>query len=418
MTPARVAFLLLAFAPAPQPRPSASLSDWPCWRGADRSGVSRDKGLLPAWPAEGPRLLWTIEDLGEGYSAPSIVGDHVFVMGTGGNDELLLAYSAKDGKRLWSAKLGKMGDNKGPRYPGPKGTPSADGAKLYALGSDGDLVCASIRDGTIAWRKHLRTDFDGVPGSWGYSESVLIDGNTLVCTPGGRKAAILGLDKTSGRTLWQTTVEGTNAAGSSSPVVAQVGKTRLSVHFMAGGLVGVDVRTGKRLWSHTKNLGTMSAATPIVRGTDLFHTASSRSKGGDLLLRMTGDDKGVSISEVYLKRNVMNAHGGMVHVGECVYGTNDQGELMCLDFKTGDVRWRHRSVGRGSLVVADGRIYLRGEAGQMVLAEVNAERYVQKGQFTQSRRSKIETFAHPVVAGGRLYLRDGPYLFCYDLKGK
>jgi outer membrane protein assembly factor BamB len=397
----------------------AQAADWPGWRGPDRTGVSHEKGLLSSWPKGGPPLVWTAEGFGEGYSPPSVVGPRLYVMGAVGGEEHLFAHRVSDGKRLWSLRAGKVGPNDGPQYPGPRSSPTVDGDRVYAVGSDGDLLCAEAESGKLLWRKQFKTEFDGAPGAWAYCESVLIDGDLLVCTPGGPKAAMLGLDKMSGKTVWQTPIEDGHVAGFASPVVAQVGKVKLYVQFMGAALVGVDARTGRQLWRYRKNVGGVCANTPVVDGDLVFSTAAGTpGAGGDALLQMTADEKGgVSVKQVYLKRNLMTHHGGVVLHGGHLYGTGSTG-LICMEMKTGDVKWRDRSVGSGSLIIADGHVYLRGTGGQMALVEANAAKYVEKGRFTQAKRSRFPTFTHPVIADGRLYLRDGPYLFCYDVRAR
>jgi outer membrane protein assembly factor BamB len=201
--------------------------------------------------------------------------------------------------------------------------------------------------------------------------------------------------------------------------VAQVGKVRLYVQFMGAALVGVDAKTGAQLWRYRKNVGGVCANTPIVDGDLVFSTAAGTAgAGGDALLQMTADEKGgVSIKQVYLKRNLMPHHGGVVLFGGYLYGTGSTG-LICVEMKSGEVKWRDRSIGSGSLLIADGPVYLRGTGGQVALVEANAEKYIEKGRFSQPKRSRFPVFTHPVLTDGKLYLRDGPYLFCYDVKAK
>jgi outer membrane protein assembly factor BamB len=394
---------------------SVGAADWPGWRGPDRTGVSAEKGLLPAWPEGGPKLLWSATGLGGGYSSPAVVGGRIYVMGSKDGDEYVRALSVKDGKPLWAVKIGKVGENTGPNYPGPRATPTVRGGRLWTLGSDGDLVCLHTEDGKLVWRKHLERDFEGVRGTWAYSESPLIDGDLLVCTPGGDSATMLALAKDTGKVVWRAAKEDANGAGYASAVVAHAGKRKLYVQFLGAGVIGVDAKTGKLLFWYRRNVGNISAVTPIYHDGHVFATASAVSTaGGDALLRLVETDGGVEAKEVYLGRDLMTAHGGVVRLGEYLYGTG-KGGLVCLEFRTGKVKWRHRSIGQGSLLAADGRLYLRGTQGQMALVEASPEGYREKGRFTQPRRTRFATFAHPVVANGRLYLRDDDLLFCYDL---
>jgi outer membrane protein assembly factor BamB len=389
--------------------------DWPGWRGPDRTGVSAEKGLLAAWPQEGPKLLWSITGLGGGYASPAVVGERIFVMGSRDGDEYVQARSVRDGKPLWAVKVGKVGKNRGPNYPGPRATPTVEGGRLWTLGSDGNLVCLRTEDGQLVWRKHLERDFQGARPTWAYCESPLIDGDLLICTPGGPDATMLALAKDTGEPVWKTAKEDLNVAGHASAVVAHAGKRKLYVQFIGPGVLGVDAKTGQLLFFYRGNVGGASANTPVYHDGHVFATAGGLgSAGGDALLALVETAGGVAAREVYLRRNLMTFHGGVVRVGEYLYGTG-KGGLVCLEFRTGQVKWRHRSVGEGSLLAAGGRLYLRGTKGQVALVEASPEGYRERGRFEQPERTGFATFAHPVVANGRLYLRDDDLLFCYDI---
>jgi outer membrane protein assembly factor BamB len=415
MTSRALAALLLLACPV---LPSIRAGDWPGWRGPERTGVSADKGLLAAWPKEGPKLLWSITGLGGGYASPAVVGDRIFVMGSKDGDEYVRALSVKDGKPLWAVKIGKVGENTGPNYPGPRATPTIQDGRLWTLGSDGDLVCLRTEDGKLVWRKHLESDFEGARGYWAYCESPLIDGEVLICTPGGPSATMLALAKDTGKLVWKTAKEETNVAGYASAIVAHAGKRKLYVQFIGPGVIGVDARTGKLLFWYRRNVGSVSAVTPIYHDGHIFATAGGvDGAGGAALLKLVETDGGVEAKEVYLNRNLMTFHGGVVRLGDYLYGTGNAG-LVCLELRTGKVKWRHRSIGQGSLLAAEGRLYLRGTQGQMALVEASPEGYREKGRFSQPKRTRFATFAHPVVANERLYLRDDDLLFCYDIAEK
>lgn len=311
-------------------------ADWPGWRGPDRTGVSPETGLLRTWPANGPRLLWKAAGLGEGYAAPSVVGGKLYVLGTKGNEEYIIALAVEDGKQLWSTKIGIVGENIGPNYPGPRSTPTVDKDLLYALGSDGDLVCLTTATGKVVWRKHLGKDFEGNRGTWAYAESVLIDGDVLVCTPGGPSAVLVALSKNTGAVIWKAQVPDGNQAGYSSVIIARVGDVKQYVQFLGPGLVGFDARDGRFLWEYTKHTGGISAATPVFHDGRIFTSAAGvgGNAGGDALLRLTLDKGKPGIKEVYFSRALTNFHGGVVRLGEHLYGTNNSG-LVCLDFKSG-----------------------------------------------------------------------------------
>jgi outer membrane protein assembly factor BamB len=415
--------LVLACLGGDKPRRSlAAPGDWPGWRGPERTGVSGEKGLLPSWPKEGPKLLWSISGLGGGYAAPAVVGSKLFVMGSrapgGSGEEYVHALTTKDGERLWSVKVGKVGENTGPPHPGPRATPTVAGERLWTLGSDGDLVCLSTNKGKLLWHKHLKRDFHGVRDTWAYCESPLVDGDLLICTPGGREATMLALEKNTGKVVWKAAKRDGNVAGYASAIVARAGKRKLYVQFLGPGLIGADAKTGELLFHYRRNVGAVSANTPIYHDGHVFTTAGGLgSAGGDALLKLVETEKGVEAKEVYLHRNLMTFHGGVIRLGEYLYGTSGTG-LVCLDFRTGSVKWRHRSIGQGSLAAAEGRLYLRNTQGQMALVEASPDGYREKGRFRQPKRSRFNTFAHPVIAGGRLYLRDDDLLLCYDLTAK
>jgi outer membrane protein assembly factor BamB len=399
----------------------AGANDWPGWRGADRSGVSPETGLLKEWSGGGPKLVWKATDLGGGYSTPSVAAGHIFLMGNKGtDDEFVEALAVKDGARVWSTHVGKVGNpGQRPSHPGSRSTPTVDGDLVYALGSDGDVVCLETATGKERWHKNLRTDFGGKPGSWAYAESPLIDGDGLVCTPGGPLAALAALNKKTGEVIWKAEVPGGAAAAYSSAVVAEAGGVKQYVQFLGNGLVGVAAKDGKLLWHYDKLVGNTICPTPIFHDGYVFASAGGNgSKLGCALLKLTPDGAGVTAQEVYNNRLLANHHGGVVLVGDSLYGTVNSG-LVCLDFKTGAVKWQNRSVGKGSVAAADGRLYVRGEdTGDVALVEASPAGYKELGRLTQPDRSKEKDWPHPVIADGRLYLRDENVLLCYDVKGQ
>jgi outer membrane protein assembly factor BamB len=226
--------------------------DWPQWRGPERTGLSKETGLLKEWPKGGPKLLWERKDLGGGYSTPAVVGDRLYFMADRKGKEYVLALAVKDGSEAWATAVGKVGPNMGPQYPGTRSTPTVDGDRIYALGSDGDLACLDKDKGTVVWSKNLRKAFEGAPGAWAYSESVLIDGDKLICTPGGKKVTMAALRKKDGEMVWASAIPQGDAAGYASTIAVDVGGSRQYVQFVAGGVIGVDAKTGKPLWRYDK----------------------------------------------------------------------------------------------------------------------------------------------------------------------
>jgi outer membrane protein assembly factor BamB len=409
---------LLVFALTLSTTPLTYAADWPAWRGPHRTGVSDETGLLKEWPTDGPKLLWRITDVGDGYSTPAVVGDKVYLMGNQGtDDEFVQALDVADGKQIWRTRVGKVGPNKGPQYPGSRSTPTVDSALTFALGSDGDLACLDTGTGKMRWQKNLRTDFGGQPGNWAYAESPLIDGDTLVCTPGGADATILALNKQSGDVIWKSALPEADQAAYASAIVVEAPGGRQYVQFLQKGLVGVDAKTGKSLWRYDKTAKGSPANIPTPVAHDTFvYSGAGRSGGG--LVNLKATQEGTSAEEVYFTPKLPTSIGGAVFVDGYLYGTNSQG-LLCANFANGEVKWQERGVGAGSVCYADGRLYVHGEKGDVALVEATPQEYREKGRFSlpeQPERGKSQAWAYPVVANGRLYTRDLGVLWCYDIR--
>jgi outer membrane protein assembly factor BamB len=394
--------------------------DCPQWRGPHRDGVSRETGLLKEWPKEGPKLRWQANDLGWGYSTPSVAKGRIYLIGSPeekpGKTEHVIALNEADGVKIWSTTIGGVGPNTKQQFPGPRSTPTIDGDRLYALSSDGDLVCLDTAKGQIVWQKSFRADFAGEMGHWAYSESPLIDGDLVVCSPGGKKATMLALNKGDGKVVWECALPEGDPAGYASVIVCEVGGIRQYVQFLQKGVVGVEAKTGKFLWRYTNtsdNMFNMNIPTPIFH--DGYILTATQVKGAGLI-KLAADGDKMTATEVYLNKKLQNNHGGLVLIDGHVYGTNS-GALLCMDFKTGKEMWSERCVGKGSLCYADGCLYVRGESGGAVaLVDANATSYQEKGRFTPPGSSSTNVWPHPVVANGCLYLRDQNKLFCYDIK--
>jgi outer membrane protein assembly factor BamB len=403
---------------------AACAEDWPQWRGPQRTGSSQETGLLKEWPKGGPKLLWERKEIGGGYSTPAIVGDRIYLLANREGKESVVALSVKDGSQSWATEIGKVGPNNGPQYPGTRSTPTLDGDRIYVLGSDGDLACLEKSNGKAVWSKNLKKTFDGAPGNWAYSESILIDGDNLVCTPGGKKATMAALKKKDGETVWECALSRGDAAGYASPIAVEVGGTRQYVQFVSGGVIGVDAKTGKFLWRYDKTKDpAANIPTPVFHDGCVF---TSTSRNGSGLNRIKVSESTVVSEEVYFNATKLNSIGGVVRVGDYVYGTNARGELVCMDFKTGKVKWQHASVGSAALCYADGMLYVRGQGGSgfgkesppwVALVEATPDGYKEKGRFEQPDHGDRPAWPHPVVANGRLYLRDGNVLLCYEIKG-
>lgn len=400
--------------------------DWPQWRGPDRTGRSKETGLLREWPKDGPKLLWKQKGIGGGFSTPAIVGERIYLMSDRKGEEFVLALAVKDGSEVWASAVGKVGPNTGPQYPGTRSTPTVEGDRIYALGSDGDVACLEKVTGKVVWSKNVRKEFAGTPGAWAYSESVLIDGDVLVCTPGGKKATLAALNKKDGSTIWTCAVPEGDAAGYASVIPVEVGGVRQYVQFLGNGVVGVEARSGKYLWRYDKTKDQAANIPTPVFHDDCVFTSTSRNGSG--LNRIKVSKGEVTSEQVYYNTTKLNSIGGVVRVGDHVYGTNARGELVCLDFKTGEEKWHNASIGTASLCYADGMLYVRGQGGsgfgketakpKVALVEATPDGYKEKGRFEQPDHGDRPAWPHPVVANGNLYLRDGDVLLCYDVKEK
>ena len=395
---------------------------WPSWRGPNRDAISSEKGLEHNWGENGPPLAWKASGLGKGHASLAIAGDRIFTLGHKEKEKqtVLLAVSTEDGSVLWESPVG------GGK---PNGTPTVDGDLVYALGRDGDLVCVDVATGAERWRKSFGQDFGGkMMSGWGYCESPLIDGDRLICTPGSPTALLAALDKKTGNVIWKTSApaagdRGLDGAGYSSIVITEAAGVRQYVQLVGRGVIAVRANDGEFLWSYDKVANaTANIPTPIVKD-DYVFCSTGYGAGSALLHIKPAADGRTQAEEVYFLsgKEMQNHHGGMVLVGDhiyCGHGHNN-GFPLCIEMKTGKVAWRPgRGPGQGSAAVlyADGHLYFRYENGVVALVQATPEEYVLKGQFTPSS-TEDQGWSHPVIANGRLYLRDQDTLLCYRLKG-
>jgi outer membrane protein assembly factor BamB len=407
----------------------AVADDWPQFRGPQRTGISKETGLLKEWPKDGPPLAWKVSGLGGGFSAPSVAGGRIFGMSYRGDDEVVWALDEKDGKEQWATTIAPANKKIGYQV-GPRCTPTVDGDLVYALGTAGELACLKVADGTQVWHKNMEKDFGGhFMAAWGYCESPLIDGDKLICSAGAKDAAVVALNKKTGEVIWKGVVPDGYKAGYASSIAIEAAGHKQYVAFLESGLAGFDAATGKLLWRFKEGAnGTANASMPVFSDDCVFVT--SAYGGGDALAKLTVDGKdGVKAEEVYATKNMKNMknhHGGVILYDGCLYGADGgnppdrTGSLVCLDFKTGEVKWvagKERAP-KGSTTLADGRLYYRQEDGTVMLIEPTPKEYIEHGRFAQPDRSRSSAWSYPVVANGKLYLRDQDVLFCYDIKEK
>jgi outer membrane protein assembly factor BamB len=342
----------------------------------------------------------------------------------GMENEFVQALSIQDGKPIWTTRVGNVGNpDQNPPYPKARSTPTVDGDFIYALGSDGDLACLEAGSGKIQWQKNLRKDFGGQPHEWAYAESPLVDGDIVVVTPGGAEATIVALNKKTGAVIWKSAVPDGDPAGYASAIAVESAGRKQYVQFLSKGLVGVDAKTGAFLWRYKDVVkGPAQAFTPVAR--DGYVYCGALSIGGGLV-QLKPDKGGVAAEQVYFARGLPNGFGGAVLVGDHLYGTEIPGmSLVAVEFTTGKVKWKTEKFGRGSVAYADGHLYIYSENGYFVLAEATQEVYREKGRFTppnppqkkQGTPFPERAFAYPVIANGRLYIRDLETLWAYDIK--
>ena len=406
-----------------------SVADWPQWRGPNRDARSSDRGLLREWPAGGPPLLWRTSGLGVGYASLAVTGGRIFTLGDLGDDQFVIALS-EGGELQWKSKIGPAWKD---QYGGPRGTPTVDGGRVYAIGTEGDLVCLSAESGERVWHRSLPADFGGTVMfageryDWKFSESPLVDGDRVIVTPGTPEAALVALDRKTGKEIWRTAIphlgeRGIDGAGYASVVISQGGGVRQYVQLLGRGLVGVAADSGRFLWGYNRVANHVAnIPTPLVSEDLVF--ASTGYGAGAALIRLHGDGEGgVRAEEVYFvgPDTLQNHHGGLVlHDGHVYAGTGlNRGFPVALELATGKLAWGPvRNAGKNSTAVAyaDGNLYLRYQNGLMVLVEATSEAYRERGSFMIPDVEK-ESWSHPVISGGRLYLREQDQLLVYDLR--
>jgi len=410
---------------------AARADDWPQWRGPNRDDVSKEKGLLKTWPKDGPKLLWTYKDAGAGYSGMAVVGNRVYTLFADDKNEYILALDVEKGTKVWATDIGPrlsqgMGD-------GPRSTPTVDGDFIYALSGKGELACVKAKDGEKVWHVSLPSDLGGkMMSGWGYSESPLVDGDKVLCTPGGEKGVLAALDKKKGTVLWRSkgkiTVKETeknwsDGAGYSSIMPLTIKGVKQYVQMTGAGVAGVRADDGELLWWYEHAARTAAVPTPILHDNEVYITSGYLS--GCALIKVSGEGKSFKAEKVYDNQNMVNHHGGVLQVGDYLYGYtggNERGlhAWICQDLKSGDMKWsEEKKLGKGSVTFADDRLYMYSEdSGTVALVEANPKEWKEHGRFTVPEKSKKHRpfWAHPTVANGKLYVRDQDLIFCYDIK--
>jgi outer membrane protein assembly factor BamB len=398
---------------------------WPQWRGPNRDGISTETGLLTAWPQGGPRRVVAATGLGEGFAGVAVAEGRVLTMGDRRDGQYVIALDERSGQAIWATRVGGRHQAD---YNGPRATPTIDGALTYAMSTDGDLVCLETATGRERWRRNLPRDYRSPEPNWRYAESPLVDGDRVLVAPGAREAAIVALNKDTGQEIWRSAMPALGPGGIDGPeyssiVVSNGGGVKQYVRLVGRGVIGVRASDGRFLWGYNRVANsTANISTPLVRDNFIFASTGYQTGGALLEILPDGPD-GASARERYFleARTFQNHHGGMVLVGDYIYaGTGHRmGIPICLEFATGRVAWggniRNAGLGSAALTAADGHIYFRYENGVMLLIEATPEGYREKGTF-QIPNVQQPSWAHPVIAGGRLYLREQDVLHVYDVR--
>jgi outer membrane protein assembly factor BamB len=388
----------------------AARYDWPQWRGPHRDGISPETGLLREWPDDGPPLLWRAEGLGPGDGSVVMAGDRLFLQGTHGEEGVLICLNRADGTLRWRTPLGPKfvhGNN-----PGESSTPTIDGDHVYALSGHGVLICARVDDGSILWQLSLPNEFQGRAGGWGYSESPLVEGDSLIVSPGGPGATIVALDKFTGQTVW-TTRTLSDIGGYASPIAVDLGPLRVIIAFTARAGVGVNAENGNLLWRYTPPANrTANAATPVFHANRVFYSSDYGTGGG--LLELAPIHDRVLTRQIYFNKVMKNHYGGVILVDGYLYGSSGVA-FACMHFDTGKAAWQDRSIGKSSIAYADGHLYLMSDRGVVGLLEATPREHRLVSKFKLDTNAR-NTRTIPVVCDGRLYIRHADRLDCFDIR--
>jgi outer membrane protein assembly factor BamB len=415
---------------------AASAADWPGFRGPNRDGICTETGLLKAWPKDGPKKVWTATNLGLGFGTPSIADGKIFGIGKKDGKDGVWALKEGDGTELWFTPFADAASGLAPQTNGPASTPTYHDGKLFTVSANGTISCLDASNGKLLWKKNYVEEFGGKVPTWAYTDSVLVDGDKVICVPDGTKGAIAALKVSDGSVVWKTEVNPVGGGcGYSSPLKATIHGTPMYVALLgqSSGVVGVSAETGKLLWQYKGTPaagGVAQIPIPIVKGDKVW--VSTSYGGGSALLEIVQKDKGafeVKELKAYKKPELNNHHGGMVLVGDYIYFGHDQnqGYPVCVEFKTGKIKWgpeKEASAvggGKGSAAVlyADGRLYFRYQNGTLVLIDPSPDELKVVSSFNlpaPDTKSHPQSWPHPVIANGKLYIRDQNVMYCYDVK--
>ena len=419
----RLSLMMVAAMPVFSGMYDAQAQDWSQWRGPNREGIVKDASLNLDWSAKKPAQLWVFRQAGSGFAAPTVAGTTLYGQGAGGGNDFAFALDTQTGTLKWKQNLGEMTVLE--RGDGPRGSVTVDGDKLYLVRGSGQMHCLSATDGKMLWQKDFKKDFGGkMMSNWGYSESPLVDGNMVICTPGGSKGTMVALDKNTGAVVWACK-EWTDDAAYSSPILAEVDGVRQYIQLSAKNVAGVAAKDGKLLWKVALESSSRVAAvipTPIFYN-DMVYITSGYGIGC-ILVKLTWSGNKMNAETVYANKNMENQHGGVVLMNGYIYGYTETRYWVCQDLKTGEPVWRERKdeIGKGSVLGVNDRLLLFDmQTGLLAVVAASQDGWKEFGSMKIPERTKISTqdnlvWTHPVIANSKLYLRDHDLLFCFDLK--
>jgi len=381
----------------------AHAGDWPQFLGPTRNGVSPETKLNLNWTATGPKLLWKVPMTDNGYAGPAVAGGKVFIIDHQKSTDIVQAFDLAGGKPVWQFAYP---DAEADNYGFSRSTPTVNDGKVYIIGRLGQVFCLDAAHGTKIWARNLLTEFHGNKPKWNYAMSALIDGDTVIVTPGGPNI-VAALDKKTGKTLWQG--GGSDTPGYATPTIATLNGVKQYLIFTATGLVSVDAGTGARRWMFPwKTDYDVNAATPQVAGNTVFIT--SGYKHGCALLTV----KGNTVSAVWESKAIQSHFNTPIIVDGYIYGTSDPGKLVCLDLKTGHLIWEHPGFEKGGLVGVSGAIIaLAGGNGELIAARLSPTGYTELGR---QKPLSGQSWTAPIIANGKLLIRNKTTLACYELK--
>lgn len=406
-------FTIVACTGAPA-QSNAAAPFWPRFHGPNNDNLSPDTGLLQKWPEDGPKLLWSTKGIGEGYGSVSLADGRIYTAGNRDNKTVVTAMDL-DGKTLWQSP---GGDAYKGAFPGTRSTPTLDGDRLYYESPVGQLVCLDAKAGKEVWSLNILKEFDAKNIRWALAESVLIDNDRVICCPGGKKASVVALDKKTGKILWTSKPTG-DLAGYATPVLAEWQGLRMILTMNEKALIGVQADDGTLLFRHPHETKyEVNATSPVFRDGQVFVTSGYGA--GSEMVKLTVDGKKVTSESVWQSKDLDNHHGGLVVLKGFICGSAHEGKSksrwICLDWASGEKKYAEKGVGKGSLTYADGMLYTLSEGGKMGLVPATPEKHEPVSTFQIAKGGEGPTWAHPVVIGGRLYVRHGDFLHVYDVK--